>query len=663
MQAGLFTRPYVERRLEQEDESGVPVNLEQLLSELSAVAKRLPTVSACTVTVGAEELYAFTTILYSCMGLCEAYLIEADSAAEDRRLKRPHPSPKPFIDYRGRVAEPWKTHNHVTWLERHRQLWRMMVQCKEQLQHEQSTYEAPDERSKRQREAEQQQSGEAEEQENARASRQRAKSAVRMPSKAFQRLSDLCFILGCTILQCCYAVATESMRRSYKAYVPPPAIADAGLLLGRTSATEPVRIDQMIGSTLFDHLYHLMSSWNELRFSEELRNYVLLLELRASFLVTCASSALECDAPAHQLELDKPRPGETEADALIRPRFCLNGGAVGVLMCVFLGFHERLYFAVKLGSATDPAVLPYPYNLCLAAGDLPAEPDALAERRARFGRAKQWVLRGVLSEQSVMPSGFLQRAYPEASLWPNERLLYQMDRKRENAGLSHTAAALTVMKRFRAVDSTDVTVHPLLRAKRGMHYSAIVESATTPPAVIIRDSLTPIGPENPAGKESTLLRLALHEFVSNQVNRILPTLKWDVYVVMWENIPYQFSAISTKLVIANDGDAIQSALFGEGDSMDGLTPRSRYSVYPYIVQIFNHWNVVYGGKIYWVDSYIESLALWLCIIEKHHNRMVDKLDISPLISAIFDDQREHNELKQRIKRAGEHAAFAVGSLF
>ena len=650
MQSGLFPRPYVvpERLLQGDDGDGT-VNLEQLIKELGEVAKRLPVTSSCTVAVGAVELHAFTTILHSCIELCDVYLEEMDKRSEDKRLGRKHAPPEPYLDHQGRIAEPWKTHNHVTWLERHRQLWQMMVRCRDQLQHEQATYEAPEERTKKQKEIEE-----------AAAAAANNKNAVKKPPKVFQRLIDLCYILNANILQCCYCVATDSMLRSYKAYMPPPAIADAGLLLGRTSSTEPVQIDQMVNSVLFDHLYHLMSSWNELRYSEELRNYVLLLELRASFLITCAHSSLECDAPAHQLEHDKRREGELEADALIRERFSLNLGAVGVLMCVFMGFYERLYFVLKFGSATDSSILPFPYNLGLSVGEQMPDTDAIDERRTRFDRVHKWILQGAMGEQSVIPSGFLQRSYPEASLWPNERLLYQLDRKRENAGVSHTAVALTVMKKFRAVDSTDVVVHPLLRAKRGMHYSTIVENATTPTATLIKEGLVQVTAADAAGKESTLLRLALHEFVSNQVNRLLPNLKWDTYVVMWENVPLQYKKIATALMVAKEGDD-SSFLFGEGDSMDGITPKSRYSVYPYMVQVFNHWNVLYGGKIYWVDSYIDALAMWLCIIEKHHNRHVEKLDISPLLDAIFDNQREQREMQQRLKRAGSRGAFAVGT--
>lgn len=643
MQQGLFTRPYVVRHTQQEDPRLQSVNLEQLIKELANVARRLPVTSSCSVSNGAEELYAFIIILQSCLELCEEYLAEYDSLKEDKRTGTTHQRREPYRDYMGRSAEPWKTHNHNTWLERHRQLWRLMVECKDQLLHEQPMYEyeepkAPVVVNKPNTDASRNEDN----------SNKQPKAAPKQGKH--QRLMDLCFVLVCNILQCCYAVATESMVRSYNAYMPPACIVEAGLLLNRESSVQPVEINHMPGTMLFDHLYHLMSSWNELRYSDDLRYFVTLLELRASFLVTCAHSSLECDAPSHQHELAPVEPGELEADAMIRERFAMNLNAVGLLMAAFLGFHERLYFATRLSAATDTDLLPPPYSA----------PDDNVERQQRFDRVRKWILDGASVEQTAIPSGFIRRAYAEAALWPSERLLYQLDRKRENAGVTHTVVALTVMRKSRAVDSTDVTTHPLLRAKRGLHYTSIVESSETPTASILGGQLPLISSATPGGKESTLLRLALHEYVSNQVNKIFEgQLKWDVYAIMSENIPYQFEALTTPLRIAKDDD--YESMFGEADSMDGIVPKSRYSVYPYMVQLFNHWNLVYGGVVYWVDSYIEALSMWIRIIEVHHNRHIGSLDIAPLINAIFDNQREIRDMQQRLKRAGSRATFSIGA--
>lgn len=645
MQVGLFTRPYVERYTEQEDLSGKPVNVEQLLTELDEIAERLPKTSGCSAGSGARELDSFVTVLASCMEICEEYLAEMDSRKEDARLKRDHRPPVPVEDYCGRHAEPWKTHSYSTWLDRHLQLWRMMVRCRDHLVHDQPTY-----------------SKEVESTEAARACK----------PDGHQRLLDLCYVLSCTILQCAYAVATTALRQSYIAYMPPQDIRDAELLLNRQSATQPVNFEAMPETMLMDHIYHLLSSWNELMYSVELRNYVVLLEMRASQLITCAQSSLDSDSPAHRIELDKPRAGELEADAMIRPRFGISTKAIGLYMAAFLGMYERFEFAIKFNLAGGPPQygdLPPPYNRCRfrnADPDDAPSADAQEERKRIYERVKSWIVDQVSGEQTAIPSGFIRKFYPEESLWPGEAMIYQMDPKRGAMRAGHSVVALSVIRQFRAADSADVVVHPLLKAKRGLQYTPIVEASVTPTAVIIKRDLVPIPPGNPAGKENCLLRMALHEFISNQVSKIVgDAIEWDRWVVNWEHIKYQYSYIARRdLPIGGDrraGSFIagENSLGGE-DSMDGIADNRDSRAYPYIVQLFNHWNLVFRGRVYWVDSYVEAFAMWLKILEVHYERKLGSVDVSPLLDAIFDDQKEARMMQQRLKKAGSRAAFAVG---
>lgn len=647
MQVGLFTRPYVERFCEQEDLTGKPVNVEQLLSEMDEIAERLPKTSSCSAGSGARELDSFVTVLCSCMEICEEYLAEMDARKEDARLKRSHPTPAPIVDYCGRHAEPWKTHSYATWLDRHLQLWRMMVRCKDHLIHDQPTY-----------------SKSVSDTEAARACK----------PDGSQRLMDLCYILSCNILQCAYAVANSAMRQSYIAYMPPQSIRDAELLLSRPSVTQPVNFEAMPETMLMDHIYHLLSSWNELMYSVELRNYVVLLEMRASQLITCAQSSLDSDSPAHRIELDKPKSGELEADAMIRARFGISTKAIGLYMAAFLGMYERFEFAIKFNLAGGPPQyrdLPPPYDRCRFRNSDPEElanAESQTERVRLYERVKGWIVDQVNTEQTTIPSGFIRKFYAEESLWPGEAMMYQMDPKKGAMRAGHSVVALSVIRQFRAADSTDVVVHPLLKAKRGLQYTPIVEASVTPTAVIIKRELVPIPSSNPAGKESCLLRMALHEFISNQVSKIVgDAIEWDRWVVNWEHIKYQYSYISRKdLPIGNDRHSASfihgggEASLGGEDSMDGISDNRDLRAYPYIVQLFNHWNLVFRGRVYWVDSYVEAFAMWLRILEVHYDRKLGSVDVSPLLDAIFDDQKEARMMQQRLKKAGSRAAFAVG---
>ncbi len=580
---GLFDHPYV-----------VPVDEPReatprdLLGELAEAAERLPAEGPPTASRGAEPFAAFVDTLGSLYRLCEQCIAEYTAAAEAARRGAPHAECAPFVDHRGRRLRPWRTHSHATWLRLHEQLWQLVLRNGEQLRHE-----------------------------------------VPAEGRAY-RLADLCFGLLCQLLQCCHLRATPDMIRAYHAYLPPAAIAE--LLLDRRSTSAPVEINRFSMTTLLDHLYHLQSSWNELVYSAELRHYLGLLEVRASFLVTCAHSELAHDADAFRRDGSPPRAGELAADAMVRERYHCSLEALALLRALFEGFRERLYWGAALAPAPDAyAALPFPYNLCYGAGATDDERRAAREREARFRAAVRWVQGGLRPAGECIPSGFLKRALPDEALWPGERGVYDITNRRDAANAS-SVAPLSIIRRFRAA-SGGLAVNPLLMLKRGADYEAIVRQSETPTDDALREGLAALPADAPAGREDALLRLALHEHISHRIDRFFTArrqrLAWDTYAVMSAHLPLRFHGLAQQPVTQAQIDALRAS------GASSHAELADYRAYPCLAQLMNHWSIAYRGHVYWLNSYLESFCVWLRIVEAHHGGHVESLDVRPLIDSVF----------------------------
>ncbi len=583
--------------------------MEELIKELDAAAALLSEDGPATVSRGAEEIEQFVIILDNALLLLEEYLKEKDLETADRAAGRKHPERSAFIDYKGRICRPWATHTPITWMRRYDQLRTMMVIRKQHLSHEHNI------------------------------------------NGSFYRPIEFCHIVVAHILQCCHTCAPKQWVDAYNSYKQPAVLAEYELLLGSSNgSTSSTPLSEMSATSLVDHLIWLMSRWNSLRYSQELVNYVQLLEHRSSHLLTRVCSGLEQDSELLATELDKVHVGEHPADSLIRKRWGANALALTTFTCIFHAFAERFHWARIIPwspSLYDSDALPSPYHS-------DEHPRYAAQRLERSIALRKWFRKRATANDTRVPSDWIRVQYPEQSIFPGERELFVLTNASNSASVQQAAKALTVIRKNRTTDSVGVAVHPLLKLNRGAHYDQVVFQAERAQANIILEDLPEKPPEKgPAGSESRILQLALHEHFQHCLSeRYGSRFDWERYGVMAPNVPLQSNTITE---VPPSEREVQEAI----DS--GMNPNARmedYLTYPLIVQLFNHYSLVYQGKGYAYDSYIEALCVWLRVLEMKHDSVIETgLNVSDFIEEIFSPEASEQRYSKQIAEAARGNKF------
>lgn len=590
-----------------------------LVTDLQQAVKALPINDACSVEKGAKELKAFADAYYEALKLTDRFLAELDAATLDRSIGREHAIPAHYVDSRGRRSMPWTTHNYSTWNVIRMQLQEMVVLNSDRLVHEYTI------------------------------------------NQRVYRLNELCYSLYAHVLQCMVALAPPEAVCMFKAYYPNEELSQYELLLYTDSGSEEQlqqqqqdedddaaaatseREDASTGehtakrrtinmacmpcTALVDHIYLLMNKFNTLRYSRRLEHYVLMLEQRASRLLTCIVSGMEHDSPAFRVEAEKMLPNESMPAALVRPRFRANHAFLTHCAALFCAFWQRFFWirGLKRASSLDDAPLPFPFNSS-------TNQVSLVERRRRVVRLRSWFRKRAAESQTILASDWLKTVYTEESVWPGERQLFVLTHPADSSTLQQVASALTIIRANRTTDTANISVNPLLMQSRKDHYDQIITQASTPNAIILSEGLPadePSATEDEPGHDTLLLQLGLYEHFCHFVDEFFKgRFKWEHYCVMRRSIPLRYNKIITDKTM------------------------------PYVLQAFNHFGLFYQGCYYPFDSYIEASVAWFAIVEdKLKCKLPSTLNIEDLVESIFHPERPVQRIEDRLRQASFNAKY------
>ena len=196
-------------------------------------------------------------------------------------------------------------------------------------------------------------------------------------------------------------------------------------------------------------------------------------------------------------------------------------------------------------------------------------------------------------------------------MWPGERQVYALSHASDATTLSAATNALTIIKTNRTTDVKNANVNPLLLLSRDTHYDTIIAQASTPTATVITREFDALG---------NWPQLCLYENFCNYISERYDTrFMWSKFCILRRN-------------------------------------RSRsVGVFPYVVQAFNHFDLVYRGKLWQFDNFIDSTCAWFAIMESDHKFMLSPtLSIKDFAEEIFFQERVRECVEKRLRvAAGE----------
>ena len=310
------------------------------------------------------------------------------------------------------------------------------------------------------------------------------------------------------------------------------------------SAVGRYSVDELIQS-----LRWLCSRFNELRYDDGLRRYILQLECVAARRLLYADGAGVHDAAAYRTEAGG---GTYIASEALLATCCAASAAL----------HARL-------RTTDYLQRAKPSDLGL--------PDV---REGDADALRAWFRKLASRTLTRNPSDWLRERYVEASLWPAEREFYRLENPHDA-----TATTLTILRRHRTeatggnadAQADGAADRSIIKSRRGVQYAAIIADSARSSAEVIEERMS----EAP---ESPLLQLALVETTALYAFKHWNEADWFDYCVMSRDLEAHVEAFHFEPEV------------------------------PRVAQIFHHFQFVWKNRVVWVDSYIESLALWFAAV-------------------------------------------------
>ncbi len=428
----------------------------------------------------------------------------------------------------------------------------------------------------------------------------------------------LCFALYAQICECLVHWLPDTIKETYRNYSLPSDLAYSDLLVARPEEGHTgVNISEWSTTVLLNHIYWLMTRFNELVYNPKLEMYCALLELRASRLLTCLGNSFHHNSDAYRSEEIPYNNADNAVVNALKPRFRANRAFLQLCAFMFPAFWERFRLArlIHLAPSLESLKLAAPYHSSV-------RPSALEEQKRRANALRLWYRTRAISCTTLIPSDWIRKNYPEECVWPGERQLYALSHSSDAASVSSGTNALTIIKTNRTTDVKNANVNPLLLLSRDTHYNEIINQASTPTATVISREFDAQG--NGPKRESLLLQLCLYEHMCNYIaERYGSRFQWSRYCVMRRNLQ------ESSAVLRNEAESAQ----------------------PYVVQVFNHFELVYRGKLWQFDNYIDSVCAWFSIMESAQDYMVSStLSIKEFTEEIFFQERVRARIDERLQQ-------------
>jgi len=376
---------------------------------------------------------------------------------------------------------------------------------------------------------------------------------------------DSIYVLQCHMLLA--AMASPGAPKQHILVQQSQYLRQQGLLLYPGEPSD-YPVSQQLGT-----LKWLMGRWKELMLHPDLELFLLQLELQSAHLLLYADTCLVHDLSDYR---------RSAGDRLWAP----NDFFLGTVSCVSVGLHEDLFTSQCVPTAERGR-----WSI--------GEGMADALRRWFVNKANKMTVR--------TSSPWMRDNLLVASIWPGERDLFQVRSKGtpfscfllslspfqiENPREA-SPNAMQILKKFREdkKQQQDTGEAFVIKGRRAIQYSDIIRMGNTSPADVILENYDDerrkqkgLSPWKQGGEpEGLLLQLALAEVISQEAKK-----QWQIdfsaYCTLEIDFPLQIIAIQKE----------------------PQTPR--------LVQIFHHWQLVYKGQIYWMNSFLETLCAWFRII-------------------------------------------------
>ena len=547
--------------------------MQQALIALTEAIEKLPSDGPCSLSKGALEFYEFIRIYSNTLGMVQEILAENDQREKPGEKR----SRAAWETTSGEKIRPWNFQSFSVW-EACRRRWRHTI-------------------------------------------------ALHQATLAYEYIIDnrnyhplsLCFALYAQICECLVHWLPQDVKRSYQSYSLPEELVYSDLLVVRPEdGATGVNISDWSVTVLLNHVYWMMTRFNDLVYTPKLETHCAFLELRAARLLTCLGNSFHHNSEAYRREEVPADPRNNAVTNALMPRFRANGAFLQLCAFTFSAFWERFRLArlIHFAPSLESMGLAAPYNSS-------ERRSSVEEQQRRARELRKWYRNRALACTTLIPSDWIRKNYPEECVWPGERQLYALSHSSDAASISSATNALTIIKTNRTTDVKNAAVNPLLLLSRETHYNEIIAQASTPTPTVISSAFDALG--NGPQRESLILSLCLYEHMCNCISeRYGSRFQWSRFCIMRRNLQMSSAVLRSTAE----------------DTM------------PYVVQAFNHFGLVYRGKMWQFDNYIESVCAWFSILEHAHNYMISPtLSIREFAEEIFFQERVKRRVDERLQNA------------